>query len=45
MDGASVFWSGVLFCGLVLLGGELLNDHIESRLRIKAARRRAGCSL
>ena len=42
MGDAIVFWSGFLLCGLVLLGGELLNDHIESRLRIRAARRRGG---
>lgn len=42
MDNAIVFWSGFLLCGLVVMGGELLNAHIEMRLRIRAARRRAG---
>jgi len=40
MMGALTFWLGVLFCGLVVFGGELLNQRIEARLHARAARRR-----
>ena len=35
------FFMGVLFCGLILQGGELLNERSERALRVRVARRRA----